>query len=119
MQLAQEIEKLENQILSLDDIQANKPDVIIKTIRLENKVKVSIQDSGIGIPPSHHDKIFERFFRVTTPSVQTFPGMGLGLYITAGIIQRHKGTISVESEPGVGSTFSFILPDTSDYNKVP
>jgi PAS domain S-box-containing protein len=86
-------------------------DIFIKTSRLERAIQVSVTDSGIGIPSSDKEKIFQRFFRVTTPSVQTFPGMGLGLYITAGIINRHNGSISVDSVPGSGSTFSFILPD--------
>jgi two-component system, chemotaxis family, CheB/CheR fusion protein len=88
----------------------NGGDVFIKTIRQVDSIKVSIQDFGIGIPESDKEKIFQRFFRVTSPSVQTFPGMGLGLYITAGIIHQHDGSISVESEPGNGSTFSFVLP---------
>ena len=89
-------------------------DVVIKTTRLDSAIQVSITDSGIGVPAADKEKIFQRFFRVTTPSVQTFPGMGLGLYITAGIIHRHNGTISIESEPGSGSTFSFILPDNQN-----
>jgi signal transduction histidine kinase len=78
-------------------------------------MKVSIQDFGIGIPESLKTKIFERFFRVSTSGVHSFPGMGLGLYIAAGIIHRHNGTISVESEEGKGSTFYFILPHLFHY----
>jgi len=86
-------------------------DVLIKTTRLKSSIQVSVTDSGIGIPEADTEKIFQRFFRVTAPNIQTFPGMGLGLYITAGIIHRHNGTITVNSKPGVGSTFSFVLPD--------
>ncbi|HEV7424124.1 MAG TPA: PAS domain S-box protein [Candidatus Paceibacterota bacterium] len=92
-------------------------DILITTRRLESAIQVSVTDSGIGIPASDKEKVFQRFFRVATPSVQTFPGMGLGLYITAGIINRHNGTISVESEPGSGSTFTFILPDREENDK--
>jgi PAS domain S-box-containing protein len=86
-------------------------DIFIRTERIDSSIKVSVEDSGIGIPASEKEKVFQRFFRVSTLNVHTFPGMGLGLYITAGIIHGHNGTISVESEPGRGSTFSFILPD--------
>jgi signal transduction histidine kinase len=55
-------------------------------------------------------RVFDRFFRVANAQTNTAPGMGLGLYISAGIIYRHKGTISVESNPGEGTTFSFTIP---------
>ena len=72
-------------------------------------VKVSVEDKGYGIPDAEIDKIFERFFRVTANNMDTFPGMGLGLYITTQIIQKHGGTISVQSREGEGSVFSFWL----------
>lgn len=75
-----------------------------------DRIKVSIKDEGYGIPESEFDKIFERFFRVAANNMDTFPGMGLGLYITAQIIQKHGGTISVQSKEGEGSVFSFWLP---------
>lgn len=84
--------------------------VIIATEPVENGVRVSVQDFGIGIPEDMQRKVFDRFFRVNHFTALTYPGMGLGLYITAGIVQRHGGTISVQSREGQGSTFSFILP---------
>lgn len=74
------------------------------------EIQVSVQDQGIGISQEMQEKVFERFFRAGDAQVQTLSGMGLGLYITAGIIQRHGGRIWVESEPGKGSTFYFTLP---------
>ena len=71
---------------------------------------VSVRDRGIGIPEDMRLKVFERFFRVHDPQSPTQHGMGLGLYITASIIERHGGRIWVESEPGKGSTFYFTLP---------
>ena len=56
------------------------------------------------------EKVFERFYRINDPSVHTYPCMGLGLYITAGIVHRHGGKIGVESVPGKGSVFHFTLP---------
>lgn len=71
---------------------------------------VSVQDHGVGIPPEMHERVFERFFRVPDVKLRNYPGMGLGLYITADIVHRHGGKIWVESEPGKGSTFYFTLP---------
>src|SRR3989440_3848014 len=73
---------------------------------------VSIRDMGIGIPADMYDNIFEQFFRVPGVEVQTGSqiGLGLGLYITRKIVERHGGHIDVESELGNGSTFSVVLP---------
>lgn len=57
-------------------------------------------------------RIFELFYRINNPATKTDPGMGLGLYISAGIIQRHGGTVSVESRKGEGAVFLFALPDS-------
>lgn len=73
-------------------------------------VLVSVQDEGVGISKEMQQRVFERFFRVPDIRVRNYPGMGLGLYITAGIIHRHDGKIWVESEPGEGSVFYFTLP---------
>jgi len=75
-----------------------------------NMVKVCIEDKGIGIPPEVRNKIFDRFFRVDSEKMQTYPGMGLGLFISAGIIKRHGGSLTVDSEEDKGSIFCFTLP---------
>jgi two-component system phosphate regulon sensor histidine kinase PhoR len=74
-------------------------------------VGVRVQDTGIGIPPEAQAHIFERFYRVD-PS-HTVPGTGLGLSIVKEIIEAHGGTITLESEPGKGSTFEIRLPGLS------
>jgi PAS domain S-box-containing protein len=84
-------------------------EVTITSERIKSGVKVSVQDTGIGIPEEMQAKIFKRFSRLG--DVHQFQGIGLGLYISADIIRRHGGSISVKSEPGKGSTFYFILPD--------
>jgi PAS domain S-box-containing protein len=71
---------------------------------------VSVQDFGIGIEKSHHEKIFERFYQVTDPEEKTYPGLGIGLYISNEIVARHHGRMWVESRKGEGSTFSVALP---------
>jgi signal transduction histidine kinase len=76
----------------------------------QNIISISIKDQGIGIDKKDHEKIFERFYRVEGKTEQTYPGFGIGLFIASEIINRHNGTISVESEKSKGSTFTFTLP---------
>jgi signal transduction histidine kinase len=71
-----------------------------------NGVEVRVTDSGRGIAQEHHQNIFEEFVRVDG----TTSGMGLGLAIAKRFIEAHRGKIWVESEPGLGSTFVFLLP---------
>ncbi|MBI2267036.1 MAG: PAS domain-containing protein [Armatimonadetes bacterium] len=73
-------------------------------------VKVSVSDSGIGIPREEHERIFERFYRVTGGPSAELGGIVLGLSITKQIVEAHGGKIEVDSEPGKGSVFSFTLP---------
>ncbi|WP_343688032.1 CheR family methyltransferase [Chitinophaga sp.] len=82
----------------------------IRTERVGNEIKVSVQDEGLGISKEEQQKIFDRFYRVMSRNLDTYPGVGLGLYISAQIISRHQGTIAVQSEEGQGATFSFVLP---------
>ena len=71
---------------------------------------VEIIDQGIGISSDHQQKIFDEFYRVDDPLVRETGGSGLGLAVVKHIIEGHKGTIDVESEPGWGSKFSIRLP---------
>ena len=64
----------------------------------------------IGIPQEHQQKIFERFYRVSTTTGPAVSGLGMGLYISSEIVQRHNGKIWVESDEGQGARFSFSLP---------
>ena len=84
-------------------------EIIVRLAANDREVTVSVQDFGIGIKKDHQNKIFERFFQVGNKVGQNFSGLGMGLYISAGIIERHGGRIWVESN-GKGSTFFFTLP---------
>jgi PAS domain S-box-containing protein len=84
--------------------------VLIHATKDQNKILVSIQDFGIGIAKEHHQKIFERFYQVTDPEEKTYPGLGIGLYISCEIVKRHGGEMWIESQKGQGSTFHFTLP---------
>lgn len=71
---------------------------------------VSVEDFGIGMSTEELSKIFDRFYRVSGEDEETFPGFGIGLFIVKDILERHEGTIKVESEKEKGSKFSFSLP---------
>jgi two-component system phosphate regulon sensor histidine kinase PhoR len=75
----------------------------------ETSVRISVEDSGIGIPAKDLPRIFERFYRVDEGRSRDKGGTGLGLSIAKHIIQLHGGEITVSSVPGKGSTFSFTL----------
>jgi signal transduction histidine kinase len=84
--------------------------VFIEAVELENNnVRISIRDTGIGIPIEEQKKVFDKFFR-TKVGQQFSSGTGLGLSIVKNIIEKHNGSITVESELGNGSTFTLILP---------
>ncbi|GEM_PF-1481850 len=83
--------------------------VLVKIEEQDSKIQVSVQDFGIGMSRQHLDKIFDRYYRVQEHS-RRFQGLGIGLYISSNIIERHEGKIWAESEPEKGSTFYFTLP---------
>ena len=87
--------------------------IVIETHPVRNGVEVSVTDNGIGIPPEHLPRIFERFYRVDKSRSREEGGTGLGLSIVKHIIEAHGGKVRVESKPGQGSRFSFFLPGTS------
>ncbi len=76
----------------------------------DSDVVTSVCDRGIGIPADELTMVFERFHRGRQVSSTNYGGLGLGLYITRQIVERHNGAIWVESKEGVGTTFSFSLP---------
>jgi signal transduction histidine kinase len=84
--------------------------VIVKLKADDKNVSASVQDFGIGMDKAHLERIFERFYRVYDTTDKTFPGLGIGLYISSEIIKRHGGRLWVDSSPGVGSTFHFSIP---------
>jgi len=73
-------------------------------------VRIAVKDSGVGIPSAEHQRIFAKFYRLDTELTRAGGGTGLGLYITRELVRRMGGTITVESEPGRGSTFTVDLP---------
>lgn len=82
----------------------------VRTWNSGEKFMMSIKDNGVGIRKEHLKKIFDRFYRVNTGNVHDVKGFGLGLAYVKQIVQAHRGTIRAESEPGVGTTFTIVLP---------
>lgn len=75
-----------------------------------SEVIVSVSDEGIGIPPEHQSKVFDRFYRLESGVARRRGGTGLGLSISKRIVEQHDGRIWLESKVGQGSTFSFSIP---------
>jgi PAS domain S-box-containing protein len=95
-----------NMIMNARNAMAEGGTLTISTERDEESVMFKIEDTGIGIAPENRDRIFEAFF-TTKIDVK---GVGLGLSVCFGIVRDHGGTIEVESEVGVGTIFTVILP---------
>jgi signal transduction histidine kinase len=84
--------------------------VLVTGEQIPGYVKVCVIDNGIGIPTKDIDRIFDRFFQVESHLTRRHGGMGLGLPIARGMIEMHKGKLTVESVEGKGSNFTFFLP---------
>jgi two-component system phosphate regulon sensor histidine kinase PhoR len=86
--------------------------VTVRSSREGRTVKLEVEDSGIGIPRQYQPRVFERFFRVDKARSRELGGTGLGLSIVKHLAQSFGGTVSVQSQPGKGSTFTVELPAT-------
>jgi two-component system, NarL family, sensor histidine kinase BarA len=74
-------------------------------------VRISVRDSGIGVPTEHHKRVFDPFFQVDNSSTREYGGTGLGLSIVKRLVEAHGGAVWVDSEAGKGgATFSFTIP---------
>lgn len=93
------------------------PKVANTSVCIGNYVKISVTDTGIGIPKELLDRIFDKFYQVNSSlSKEKKGGIGLGMAISRGIVQAHGGNIYCTSKIGEGSTFSFTLPITDQYS---
>jgi two-component system phosphate regulon sensor histidine kinase PhoR len=87
-----------------------KPAIVVATEDQGNGLLISITDNGPGISKNNQKKIFDKLYRVPTGDVHNVKGFGLGLSYVKFIAEKHGGQVSVESEPGKGSTFRVWLP---------
>jgi signal transduction histidine kinase len=88
-----------------------KSNKVIVSIKDKKTVaEISVKDFGIGINKEHQKKIFERFYRVDDANEPTYPGLGIGLYISQAIAKKHGSKIIITSRKKEGSTFTFTLP---------
>jgi two-component system phosphate regulon sensor histidine kinase PhoR len=84
--------------------------VEVRVERRQDSVVLAVRDTGIGIPAEHLPRVFDRFYRVDRARSQEMGGTGLGLSIAHSIVQAHGGRITLESEPGKGTTCTVSLP---------
>ncbi len=88
--------------------------IVVRAIPRDTVVQTDVADTGVGIAPEDQPKVFDRFFRSDDSYVQEFAGTGLGLAIVKQLVQMHQGEIWLESQVGVGTTFSFTLPAVTE-----
>jgi two-component system phosphate regulon sensor histidine kinase PhoR len=88
-----------------------KPLITIRTKNIPGGIEVSVKDNGVGINKSDQKKIFDKLYRVPTGDIHNFKGFGLGLSYVKAIVAKHGGTVTLESEINVGSTFRVFLPE--------
>jgi two-component system phosphate regulon sensor histidine kinase PhoR len=86
------------------------PELTISTFNDSKQITIEVKDNGIGMTADQLKKIFNRFYRVPTGNVHDVKGFGLGLNYVKIIVEAHKGKVTAESEPEVGSTFKIIIP---------
>ncbi len=87
-----------------------KSSIYVKAEKKRDYIRISVKDEGIGIEKDQQEKIFDKLYQVGNSKEKTFPGLGMGLYISKEIVVRHGGRMWVESEVNKGSTFFFTLP---------
>ncbi|MHB1193402.1 MAG: ATP-binding protein [Longimicrobiales bacterium] len=85
-------------------------DIHLRLHRANGEAIISVEDHGVGIPAPQKARVVEKFYRVPSPENAGIPGTGLGLTLVDHIVTAHKGKLAIESEPGLGSTFSIHLP---------
>ncbi|GJM30030.1 MAG: hypothetical protein DHS20C17_26650 [Cyclobacteriaceae bacterium] len=85
-------------------------EIEVRLRQVGNEVFVEVQDHGLGISAEDQKYIFDKFYRVPSGAVHNTKGTGLGLTLVSSIMQAHQGSVKIESQPGLGSTFKLVFP---------
>ncbi|MBE7175799.1 MAG: PAS domain-containing protein [Mucilaginibacter polytrichastri] len=99
-----------NMVINAVKYSPDSDKIIIHTALKNNEVELCVEDFGVGIAADKQQRVFEQFYRVSGDMQHTFPGLGLGLYISAEIVKREGGRIWLTSEENKGSSFCFSIP---------
>ena len=94
------------------------PHIVIRTAQTPDGVSLHIQDNGVGIAKEHLGKVFERLYRVPTGNVHDVKGFGLGLSYVKNVVERHGGSVQIESRVGEGTTLKLLLPFECQPDKI-
>jgi two-component system sensor histidine kinase VicK len=101
---------LEHLVDNADKFSPAGSDIVMRVRAEDDIARLDVSDAGIGIPPQEVDQIFERFHRASNVDDRRFAGLGLGLYLSRGIVEQHGGRIWASPNPEGGTTFSVSLP---------
>src|SRR5699024_333849 len=96
--------------LTITRTASDNGEVTLEIIHVTDAVRVIVKDTGIGIPQEMQPRIFERFFRIDRARSRNTGGTGLGLAIVKHIVEAHRGSIEVNSEENVGTSFEIVIP---------
>ncbi len=91
---------------------SKEPALIIQTVAVGNEFSVTVKDNGIGIEKQFQKNLFKKFYRVPTGDLHAVKGLGLGLYFVKKVLDAHKGSISINSIPEIGTAFTLRFPKT-------
>lgn len=84
--------------------------VTIRLKQVESQAEITVSDKGVGVPEEYHGLLFDKFSRINNPLSRSEGGSGLGLFLVKRLVEAHRGSISVVSKVGKGSTFTILLP---------
>ncbi len=109
------IQLIDNLLSNAVKYSPNGGEIVLRLWREDDRAHFTVQDQGIGIPEADLTHVFERFHRGSNTEGTRLRGVGLGLFICQAVVQAHGGSISVSSEPGMGTEFHVVLPVDRDF----
>lgn len=104
------LENAINNILDNAKKYSNDPEILLSAAVIDHKLKITIQDNGIGISKMDKERIFQKYFRVTNGDIHDVKGYGLGLSYVKKVMDKHKGKVMIESDLGKGTIITLLIP---------